>query len=295
MIHLKYKLLLLLITASWGLSYPLTTMVLDRGMSSNTIVMFRGMFFLICCCIFFRKTIVRMKGRGFLHGLFAGICNLAGNILQTLGMVFTLPSNCAFLTVTNVIMVPFVALVLFREKPARRSLISVPLCVFGMAVLTGIFKAGLAVNIGDLYSLAGAFAFSLTIALLSHGKTDFRVTAFGLDLAQFTGGLAAMLSCGETLAAVQWNFVLPALLFMGVVATFIAASTQCYAQKYISSTSAALIMTMEGVLGSVFSILLGLETFTRALVLGGLLIVLSIVIMESGFSFKRPVRNIAPE
>jgi drug/metabolite transporter (DMT)-like permease len=47
-------------------------------------------------------------------------------------------------------------------------------------------------------------------------------------------------------------------------------------------------MAMEGVLGSVFSVLLGLETFTRALVFGGLLIVLSIVIMESGFSFKRP-------
>jgi drug/metabolite transporter (DMT)-like permease len=91
-------------------------MVLERGMSSNTIVMFRGMFFLVCCSVFFRKEIMRMKGRDFLYALSAGICNLAGSILQTLGMVFTLPSNCAFLTVTNVIMVPFVALFLFREN-----------------------------------------------------------------------------------------------------------------------------------------------------------------------------------
>jgi drug/metabolite transporter (DMT)-like permease len=164
-----------------------------------------------------------------------------------------------------------------------------------MAILTGIFKTGLSVNIGDMYSLAGAFGFSITIALLSHGKTDFRVIAFGLALTQFTGGLAAMFISGETLTEVRWNFALPALSFMGVVATFIAVSAQCYAQKYISSTSAALIMTMEGVLGSVFSIVLGLETFTRTLVLGGLLIILSIIIMESGFLFKRPVRAVAPD
>jgi drug/metabolite transporter (DMT)-like permease len=279
--------MLLLITAGWGLSFPLITMVLDRGMASNTIVMIRGLFFLICCCIFFGKTILRMKAGEFLYALLAGACNLVGSLLQTLGMVFTLPSNCAFLTVTNVVIVPFAALILFREKPARRSLISVPLCVSGMAVLTGVFKTGLSVNIGDLYSLAGAFAFSINIALLSHGKTDFRIIAFGLALANFAGGLAATLIFGESLAGVQWGFVLPVLLFTGVVATFIGLTTQCYVQKYISPTSAALIMAMEGVLGSFCSVLLGLENFTRAMVFGGLLIVLSIVVMESDFSFKR--------
>jgi drug/metabolite transporter (DMT)-like permease len=289
--YLKHKLLLLLITAGWGLSFPLITMVLDRGMSSNTIVMLRGLFFLVCCCIFFRKTLLRMKGGEFLYALLAGACNLAGSLLQTLGMVFTSPSHCAFLTVTNVVIVPFVALALFREKPPGRSIISVPLCVSGMAVLTGVFKTGLSVNIGDLYSLAGAFAFSVAIALLSHGKTDFRIIAFGLALANFAGGLAVMLVSGESLAGVQWGFTLPALLFMGVVAAFIGLTTQCYVQKYISPTSAALIMASEGVLGSLFSVLLGLEDFTRALVFGGLLIVLSIVVMESDFNFKgRPRR-----
>jgi drug/metabolite transporter (DMT)-like permease len=159
-----------------------------------------------------------------------------------------------------------------------------------MAVLTGVFKTGLSANVGDVYSLAGAFAFSVTITLLSHGKTDFRIIAFGLALANFAGGLAAMLIFRESLAEVQWGFTLPVLLFTGVVATFIGLTTQCYVQKHISPTSAALIMAMEGVLGSFFSVLLGIETFTRALVFGGLLIVLSIVIMESGFSFfkRRP-------
>ena len=235
-----------------------------------------------------------MKGGEFLYALLAGFCNLTGSLLQTLSMVFTLPSHCAFLTVTNVVIVPFVAFILFREKPPRRSLISVPLCVSGMAILTGVFKTGLSVNIGDLYSLTGAFAFSVTIAMLSHGKTDFRIIAFGLALANFAGGLVVMLIFGESLAGVQWNFTLPVLLFTGVVATFIGLTTQCYVQKYISPTSAALIMAMEGVLGSVFSVLLGFETFTRALVFGGLLIVLSIVVMESGFSFKRLVRGAAP-
>jgi drug/metabolite transporter (DMT)-like permease len=291
MTQTKAKIILLLVTISWGAAYPLTPMVMSRGMSSNTIVMFKGLLFLICCCIFFWKTIIHMNRGDFLYALLAGACNMAGNILQTLGMVYTVPSNCAFLTVTNVIMVPFVALFLFREKPAKRSIVSVPLCMLGMAVLTGVLKTGIAINIGDVYSFAGAVGFAFTIALLSHGKTDFKVIAFGLALTQFTGGFAAMLIAGESMEQVQWVFVVPAMAYLGIIPTFIAASMQCYVQKLISSTPAALIMTMEGVFGGFFSILLGIEAFTFTLLAGGLLILLSIVIMESPITAACSVKS----
>ncbi|MDR1904729.1 MAG: DMT family transporter [Treponema sp.] len=277
----KAKIGLLLVTASWGVAFPLTPMVMSKGLSANTIVMFKGLLFLICCCIFFRNAITRMKRSDFLYAGLAGIGNMAGNILQTLGMVYTTPSNCAFLTVTNVIMVPFIALLLFREKPGKKSFLCVPLCVLGMAILTGVLQSGIVINIGDVYSFGGAAGFAFTIALLAHGQADFKVIAFGLAITQFGGGLAALLIAGESIAAAQWAFVIPALLYLGIIATFIAASVQCYVQKYISSTTAALIMTMESVFGSIFSLLLGAEPFTCTLALGGLLIVLSVIFMET--------------
>jgi drug/metabolite transporter (DMT)-like permease len=277
----KARIVLLLVTTSWGLAYPLTPMVMDSGMAPNTIVMFKGLLFLLCCGIFFWKTIARVNRRDLVYALIAGICNMAGNIFQTLGMAFTSPSKCAFLTVTNVLMVPFVSLLFFRQRPPKKSALSIPLCIVGMAVLTGALKTGMAINIGDVFSLAGAVGFAFTIALLAHGQTDFKVIAFGLALTQFAGGLAVMLIMGETIVPVRWAFAVPALLYLGVVATFITATIQCYVQKFISSTTAALIMTMESVFGSFFSILLGIEAFTYTLLVGGSLIILSVVIMEA--------------
>jgi drug/metabolite transporter (DMT)-like permease len=264
--------------------YPLTPMVMNKGMASNTIVMFKGLLFLICCCIFFRKTIAEIKRRDLLYALLSGLCNMAGNIFQTLGMTFTSPSSCAFLTITNVVMVPFVSLLFFREKPTKRNLLCFPLCMLGVALLTGILETGIEVNIGDMFSFGGALCFAFTITLVAHGKMDFKVIAFGLAVTQFLGGLVAMVMTGETIAAVDWGFAVPSLLYLGVIATFLAASIQCYVQKYISSISAAIIMTMESVFGCFFSILMGMEFFTFRLFWGGFLIIISIVSMEIRFS-----------
>ncbi|MCJ7992524.1 DMT family transporter [Priestia sp. OVS21] len=60
-------------------------------------------------------------------------------------------------------------------------------------------------------------------------------------------------------------------------------TVQVLAQKHTSATSAGLIMMLEGVFGSVFSVTFGFEAFTAKLVLGGILIMLSIILMEVNF------------
>ena len=52
------------------------------------------------------------------------------------------------------------------------------------------------------------------------------------------------------------------------------------AQKYVSATSAALLLAMEGVFTGIFSVLFGIEIFSSSLIIGGLLIVLSVIVME---------------
>jgi drug/metabolite transporter (DMT)-like permease len=55
---------------------------------------------------------------------------------------------------------------------------------------------------------------------------------------------------------------------------------QIVAQRYLSASTACLILMLEGVFGSVFSVLFGYEPFTANLLLGGGLIVCSLILSE---------------
>lgn len=283
MTRIKANLALLLITICWGVAFPLTQMLIRTGMSPNAIVMIKGLLFFTCCCIFYRKQIAGIKARQFAYGALIGAFNLLGNVMQMVSMEHTTPSHSAFLTVTNVIMVPFITLLLFRERPPKKSIISVPLCVLGMAVLTGVLQSGASsFNLGDAQALVGALGFAVMIVLLAKADFDYKIVAFGLSTVQFAGALLIMLVSGDmSVSSNNWAFAVPVLLYLGIVATFVTASVQCMAQQYVSSTSAALIMTMESVFGSVFSILMGMEALTVALFAGGALIILSVIMMET--------------
>ncbi|MEH6841417.1 DMT family transporter [Priestia megaterium] len=85
------------------------------------------------------------------------------------------------------------------------------------------------------------------------------------------------------LADIDWADAIVPLLYMGIICSFVGQTVQVLAQKRISATSAGLIMMLEDVFGSVFSVAFGLEAFTAKLVVGGILIMLSIILIEVNF------------
>lgn len=61
---------------------------------------------------------------------------------------------------------------------------------------------------------------------------------------------------------------------------------QIVGQKFTDATAAGLIMMTESMFGSLFSVSLGFEPFTMNLLIGGILIIISILIMQIDFSKK---------
>ena len=70
------------------------------------------------------------------------------------------------------------------------------------------------------------------------------------------------------------------VLYMALLSTAFAFFAQTYAQKHTSPARAAIILGCEGLLGSIFSVLLGYEPVTINLVVGGTIIFLSLLLME---------------
>ena len=75
--------------------------------------------------------------------------------------------------------------------------------------------------------------------------------------------------------------ILP-VLYLGVFSTGVCYLLQTVAQKNVPAAEAGIVLSAEGAFGTLFSLLLGLESLRWGMLVGGVLITLSIVLAEYG-------------
>lgn len=278
------NLTLLIISAIWGLGFILTKTALEANVTAGFINFTRGLIFTVLALIFFRKKIFSMTVSDFKIGLYAGLINFAGFITQTIGMKYTTPSNNAFITATYIVIIPFIAWIMYKKQLDAINFISIAICLLGMAVLTGVTAKGLNINTGDIYTVVCAFFYAWSIAYISHGlkNTDPTIVAFMMALTQMAGGICHFIAIeGGRLVDVNWQVAVLPLVLMGVFCSFTAQTFQVIAQQHTTATSAGLIMMLESVFGSLFSVIFGFEPLTFNMVAGGAIILVGLVITET--------------
>lgn len=276
----KADLLIAFITLLYGASFVFIKVAIDAGLTPSFIVLCRGALFLALTLIFFGSSLKAITKRDFLIGTGAGLLNFAGYYFQTLGGGLTSPSNNAFLTGLNALLVPILSFAIYKQKPSVTAYIAVPIGVAGMFVLTGFNGF---YNLGDLYSVICAVLFGALIAYLGHTakNTDFKKLAFCMALWQVIGsGVLFAFDDFSFFASADWLPAIISLLFLGVLCSFFASTVQIFAQKYTSPTTTGLIMTLESLFAAVISIMMGFDVLTGALIGGGLLIVSAVLIQE---------------
>ena len=276
-------LMLIVVTIIWGGGFIGIKMALDGGMTAGTLNMARGFIFTAIVFGAFHQHILNMSREELVNGILVGTFNALGFITQAVGALYTTPSNSSFLTTTNVVMVPFMAWAIFKVRPKLRNLVAVVVCMAGMGVLTGAFETEFILNIGDLYTVVGALFFGLSIVFLAKQPEGghFSTGAFMMGITLFMAGAVYTVFFEDiSLSAIPWAKVIWPVLYLAVGSNFVAQSMQIVAQRYLSASTACLILMLEGVFGSVFSVLLGYEPFTVNLLLGGGLIVCSLILSE---------------
>jgi drug/metabolite transporter (DMT)-like permease len=278
--------LLLIAAALWGSGFVVTKIALNANVSAGFVNFSRGFLFVVLVLMFFYKKIFKMTLKDLKIGLIAGLLNFGGFITQTIGVQYTTPSNNAFISATYVVIIPFLAWAIYQKKLPIKSFVSIAFCLLGMTILTGILNRALTLNIGDVYSFICALFYAASIVYLGYGAraTDVSILAFMLAVVQAIGGLFFFFFVEEgQLTNINWSVAIVPLLYMGIICSFVGQTIQVLAQKHTSATSAGLIMMLEGVFGSIFSVAFGFESFTVQLVVGGMLIMISIILMEVDF------------
>lgn len=222
------------------------------------------------------KSITREEAR---CGFFLGAALFGAFALQIIGLQYTTPSKNAFLTATNVVMVPFIALVIYRKKIEARSLVGAVMAIVGAGVLS--LNQDFSLGLGDGLTLLCAVCFAMQIFLT--GEYVGRIRPTVLNFLQMA--TAAVLSVAGLAITGGFSFAasgksILAVLYLGVVSTTITYLLQTVSQKYVDETKSAIILSMEAVFGTVFSVIILHEAITVRMILGSILILSAVLISE---------------
>ena len=285
----------LLVTAIiWGTGFPVSAIALDY-FSPYQILAGRFLLGALLLSIVFYKKLGSLSKIVLLKGGLLGFFLYTAFALQTVGLQYTTPSNNAFLTAVNVLIVPFIAFVLYQRKVNPFELSGAFLAMVGIAFLS--LNGSFSINPGDVLSLLCAVFFAFHIFYT--GRFVRSEDAITLTLVQMT--VAA--SIAWVVVGVKGEALLPitavsasSLLYLGIFSTTLAFLLQNVAQKHVTETKAAILLSMESLWGMIFSIMMLREVVTSPMIIGALLILVAILLAETKLSFllKRPVRKYIP-
>ena len=272
---------LILVTVIWGGGFVASDMALE-SMKPFQIMMVRFLLASVLMGVISwgqRKGEEKLKDRSgaIKAGVLMGVTLFMGFAFQIIGLQYTTPSKNAFLTALNVVIVPFIAFVILKKKIGAKGIIGAVMSVLGVGLLS--LNGNFTVSLGDGLTLLCAVGFAFQIFFTSEFVKKYPASVLNM-VQMFTAFVLSAISLmifGENDFQVTTQGWL-SVLYLGVVSTTICYLLQTACQKYIDETKAAIILSMESVFGTFFSILILHEVVTVRMVIGCAVILAAVII-----------------
>ena len=279
-VTLLATLALLAITASWGSTFFLIHDLLDRV----PVLDFLAVRFTIASAallLISPRAIGRISPERRRQAIVLGALYGVAQILQTAGLAHTAASVSGFITGMYVVATPLFAALLLRSRIGGLTWMAVLLAVAGLGVLTlGDVSTGLGLGYGEALTLVSALIYALHIVGL--GAWSESRDALGMAIVQ-----CMVIAAICALAAAPGGITLPqrggdwlSIAYMALFAGAAALLGQTWAQAHLPPTRTAIIMSMEPVFAAGFAVLLGGESATQRMLLGGALVLAAMLIVE---------------
>jgi drug/metabolite transporter (DMT)-like permease len=269
---------LLGITAAWGSTFFLIKDLLERVPTLD----FLGVRFAIAAValvLVAPRALGRLSREARRHAVVLGLLYGLGQILQTAGLAHTPASVSGFITGLYVVATPLFAAALLHTRITWLTWAAVLLAVVGLAVLT---LNGLSVGYGEALTFVAAMLYALHIVGL--GAWSTATDAMGLAILQLIVIAVVCLAC-----TAPNGLVLPdrasdwlSLLYMALIPGALGIVGQTWAQAHLPPTRTAIVMSMEPVFAAFFAVLLGGESLTSRMLLGGAFVLAAMLVVELG-------------
>lgn len=270
---------ILLCALCWGSSYSVSKLVLSE-MTIFWSLTFRFTIASAVILALFYKNMLRLPKEGVKAGVYAGLALAANYTIALVALKMTTAGNQAFINTTFVIMVPFIYWWVRREFPGVKVFAAAAISFLGLALLT--VRPGFTVNPGDVLCLGSAFALSIHMIILDKYTRLF--DPIGLTVVQMLTILPVVFFMSLLFEPVPERItplVAKGSLYLAVVTSVLPYLLQNVAQKYTTANHTAIIMTLEGVFGVLFGIMLLGETVSRNMFFACALILAGVVLVET--------------
>lgn len=279
---------LVTVTIIWGGGFVASDIAL-KTLGPFQIMFLRFLIGAICMGVLARKELKTITKDEIFCGFLLGAALFTGFALQIVGLQYTTASKNAFLTATNVVMVPFIAFILERKKIELKSIAGAILALAGAGILS--LQSGFSIGLGDSLTLGCAIGFAFQIYLT--GKYVHRIRPAILNFMQMLSAcilsfIGLLLSGKISLEGVSSSGWI-AMFYLGVVSTTLCYFLQTWAQKHVDETKSAIFLSMEAVFGTVFSVILLQEEVTSRMILGSITILLAVLISELSIKKKEKI------
>lgn len=279
------RLALLGTTIIWGSSFIILKNTLN-SLPTLWILALRFSGAALIMALAANRQLKTLDRRAFKYGLAMGAALYCAYTLQTYGLLYTTPGKNAFLTATYCVIVPFLWWAFFKKRPDRYNVAAALVCIVGMALVS--LEGDLSLGLGDALTMCCGLFYALHIIVSSRGLEKYAV----LPLTTVQLATTAVLCWITAPIASPFPQSVPASAWLSVAYLCVMCTGACYflqalGQKYTSAQSASIILTLESVFGTLFSVAFYHEQLTLKTVSGFVLIFAAVLISETKLSFLR--------
>lgn len=280
LIKIKYVSYIMLQSIVYGVGNPLTK-IAYKSITPFWLLTFRFSIALLIFVLFFGKRLIsQLKTAKFSQYIPASLCMAVAYISCNLALNFTSATNVGFLMSLPVIFAPLLAIIILKQKYDFRYLPLQIVVIVGLYLLCSN-EGGITLNKGDILALITAIALSGSLVF---GKKSLEsidavtISATQAGVTAFMSFICALafddFSIVPNVAPVAWGVI----TYLALTCTCIAYLLQNSALTYLSSSTVSMLQCTQPILTAICSFIILRERMSIRGILGGLIIIGSILI-----------------
>ena len=276
---------LLIVAVVWGVTFlPMAEALKSNGVF--VILFWRFLLSTVLMALISVKFIKKFDKNSLRYGVILGILLFFGFAPQTFALKYTFSSTVAFITGLNVVFVPFIVFLFFKQKVYIYAFVGAIMSAVGLYLLS---DSEVGFGKGEILAVVCAVGYSLHIIFT--GIFVKKCELYQMVCVQF---LTVTALCLIVAVFYEPNFIFPtpnkafytAVIITSVFATVFAFFVQSAMQRYTTPMKTALIFTFEPVSAGLLGYFIGGEILSEFQIAGATLILAGIVISEAGSYLK---------
>lgn len=280
---LKSDLLLIFISISWGLAYPLVRNMLFYT-SAASILFLRCLIAVPFILIFYGNKLKNASKDLIKAGFLTGLTMALAMITVLYALNYTTSFNSSVIVGLATPMTALFSALILKKVPDILTTTGVVVCFVGIYILGGGINYKF--SFGDFLVMVSNLLFIAQLLLIDKYNKKYDPVALG----------AIQIITGLFFSFLFWIFsfdyhiaINPTIIYgiaiTGTIGLGFAFTFQTIAQKYTSPVHTSLILGLEPIFGVIFSLIIpdaqgNYETVTTIKAIGGLIVIIGVILAE---------------